>query len=91
MADVVFNTALGRMVEWCQDVEDNVPAGALLRVHAWVITATDANVVDVQFIDELEAVALVTEATPYTNQTLAAAGITITVDDSGEKVDVDLE
>lgn len=90
MADVVFNTALGRVAQWCQNVEDNSPVAATLQVNAWIITATDADVVDVDDIAALEAVALVAEAATYTPQVMDETDITITVDDTGEKVDIDL-
>jgi hypothetical protein len=90
MADIIPNQSLGRALPLIQNVEDNSPAGSLLRLIAWVITATDATLRDVadNFVSTFEAVALVTEATPYTRNSMVASQITITVDDTGDQVDV---
>lgn len=92
MADLIINEMLGRSLPFIQNVENNSPAAAVLRIHAWVITATDATLRDVTdgFVDDFEAIALVTEATPYTNAVMDETDITITVDDTNDQTDVAL-
>lgn len=89
MPDFVFNTALGAVKEKANNVEINIPAAALLRMHAWVSSAADDLTNNADTITELEAVTGVAEATPYTNQSWEAADITITVNDTTNLVDVD--
>ena len=90
MADFVFNDALGRVAQWCQNVEDNDPAASVLRMHAWVNTAADSAARDVATITLLEAVTNVAEASNsgYANILMDPSDIVITVDDSNERVDI---
>lgn len=94
MADIIFNDALGFSRTLIQNVEDNSPAAAVLRIHAWVATATDANVRDITDanIDDIEAESLVTEATNtgYGFAALDETDIVITVDDGSDQVDIDI-
>lgn len=95
MATVIFNEALGKTRALAQNVEDNNPTGCLLRLHAWVITATDETLRDVgggANISDIEALVNVAEAsnTGYINIPLDAADITITVDDINDRVDIDI-
>lgn len=90
MGNLVFNTALGAVKQLVKNVEDNSPAAAVLRMHAWVITATDADVGNQDTIAELQALALSAEATNsgYANISLDETDITITVDDTNDWVDL---
>lgn len=90
MADLIINEMLGRALPFIQNVEDNSPVAAVLRIHAWVISATDDSLRDVTdgFVDNFEAIVNVTEATPYTNASLDETDITITVDDTNNQTDV---
>lgn len=90
MADLIPNESLGLSRRYIQNVENNSPVAAVLRIHAWVITATDATLRDMtgNSVANFEAIALVTEATPYTNIVMDETDITITVDDTNDRVDV---
>lgn len=90
MADLILNEALGRSLVEIQNVEDNSPVAAVLRIHAWVITATDDTLRDMtgRSVTNFEAIALVTEATPYTNIPMDETDITILVDDTNNRTDV---
>lgn len=92
MADLIPNESLGLSRRYIQNVEDNSPAAAVLRIHAWVITATDATLRDMtgNSVANFEAIALVAEATNtnYANIPMDETDITITVDDTNDRVDV---
>lgn len=90
MADFVFNIALGRVHQLVKNVEDNSPAAAVLRMHAWVNTAADAAARDADTISALEAVTNVAEAsnTGYANISMDETDIVITVDDTNDRVDL---
>ncbi|MCH8178124.1 MAG: hypothetical protein IIC09_08010 [Proteobacteria bacterium] len=91
MGDFVFNRSLGEVKKLADNVEQNSPAAALLRMHAWVITAADDDANNQNTITQLEALALSSEVSNagYANQSWEAADITITVNDSTNLVDVD--
>ena len=95
MAKIILNEALGRGLPFIQNVADNSPAAAVLRLHAWVATATDNTIRDVTDgnVDDVAALALVAEATntgyPATALALDETDITsITVDDPNDQTDV---
>jgi hypothetical protein len=90
MADLILNEMLGRSLPFVQNVEDNSPAAATLQINAWVISAADSLIRDVTdgFIDDFEAIAGVTEATPYTPAVMDETDITILVDDSNDRTDI---
>jgi len=92
MANFVFNTALGAVKRLVRNVEDNSPVAAVLRIHAWVVTATDDNINNAEFVSNVEATALVAEATNtgYANILMDEVDITITVNDTTNLVDLDL-
>jgi len=89
MANFVFNISLGRVVQYAINVDTNTPAASVMRLHAWVSSATDDLTNNADTVTELEAVAAVAEATPYTNQPMTDADITVTVNDTTNLVDVD--
>jgi hypothetical protein len=90
MADLIINEMLGRSLPFIQNVEDNSPAAATIQINAWVISAADSLLRDVTdgFIDDFEAIAGVTEATPYTPAVMDETDITILVDDSNDRTDI---
>jgi hypothetical protein len=90
MANFVFNIALGRVAAYVQNVEDGSPANSRLKVVPIETTGieTDATLRDHNDLAALLAAANNEQAT-MGRKTLAAADLTITVDDSGEKVDID--
>lgn len=92
MADFVFNTALGAVKQLVDNVEQNSPAAAVLRMHAWVSTAADDDMNNADTVSQLEAVTNVAEATNagYANIAMDETDITITVDDTNNRVDIDL-
>ena len=92
MANLVFNTALGAVKEMVANVENNSPAAAVLRLHAWVITAADDDVNNQDDIAALQALASSAEVTNsgYANIVMDEVDITITVDNTANDVDLDL-
>ena len=94
MTDIIFNEALGYSRQLIQNVEDNSPVAAVLRLHAWVSTATDETVRDITDanIDDIAGTALITEATNvgYGFAALDETDIVITVDDTGNDVNIDI-
>jgi len=90
MANIVFTTALGRVAAYVQNVEDGSPANSRLKVIPIETTGIEA---DATLRDHNDLAALLAaannEQTTMGRKTLAAADLTITVDDSGEKVDID--
>jgi hypothetical protein len=92
MADVIFNIAKGRWGQWIQNVEDNSPVAAVLRLFAIVSTDTDDAIRDTDSITALIALGNTAEATNtnYANLVLDETDITITVDDTNNRLDIDL-
>jgi hypothetical protein len=95
MADLILNEALGFSRQLIQNVEDNSPAAAVLRIHAWDGTgSTDETIRDVTDgnVDDIEAVASVAEVTNggYANIPMDETDITIVVDDTNNRVDITL-
>lgn len=93
MADFVFNIAKGRVHQLAKNVDDGSPANSRLIVHVFDATgATEDNIVDADTIAAVEAVTNVTERTTngWARKTLAAADVTITVDDTNNRVDIDI-
>lgn len=91
MADFVYNVALGRAHEFARRVEDNDPTNAALIVV--VIDANGVSDATLKDVDTLAAV-LATAAdevtnTNYARKTLANGSLTITIDDSNDRVDID--
>ncbi len=98
MADIIPNRSLGQSYTSIKSVEDNSPAAAVLRIHAWVVTASDNDIRDMgsgstpPTVSTLEAVTNVAEATNtgYANISMDDADIAITVDDANDRIDVAL-
>ena len=92
MADLVFNVSKGKVAELCQNVEDNDPAAAVLRLFAIVSTDTDDAIRDTDTISALLALGNTAEATNtnYANISMDETDITITVDDTNNRIDVDI-
>lgn len=93
MANFVFNISLGKVAELVQNVEDNDPAGAVLRV--FVIDAngeTDANLKDADTMAAVFAL-LANEVTNtgYANKSLDETQITVTPDDTNDRMDLDID
>jgi hypothetical protein len=91
MADFVFNIAKGRVHQLAKNVDDGSPAAS--RLIAVPIETTgieaDATLKDHNDLSALLAAAN-NEQTTMGRKTIAAADITITVDDTNERVDIDI-
>lgn len=91
MADFVFNNAKGKAGTYFNNVDSGSPANS--RIICVVIEATgieaDATLKDYDALDALLG-GTSNEQTSMGRKTLAAADVTITLDDSGDKLDVDV-
>ena len=77
MADLVFNIAKGRVAELYYRVDLSDPTNAVLVVAAWLSTATDATIKDLDTVAAIEADANTAEATNsgYARKVLTDADI----------------
>lgn len=91
MADFVFNIAKGRVGSYVQQVKDGNPADSRLVVVPIETTGieADAALKDYDNLSLLLAGSSNEQAT-MGRKYLQASDITLTVDDSGEKLDIDL-
>lgn len=94
MADFVFNIAKGRVAELANRVNANDPANSVFLVTLLAATGVESDAV---LKDKDDFAALVSGATNeatntgYSRKTLDnTAGITVTVDDTNDRVDVDI-
>jgi hypothetical protein len=93
MADFVFNISKGKVAQYVQNVEDGNPADSRLLVIPFDATgATEDDIVNADTVAAVEAVTNVTERTTggWVRKTLTASDITITVDDTNNRVDIDI-
>ena len=93
MADFIFNIALGRMVEFYNRVDTNDPANAVLYVHAWVTTESDATLRDLDTVALVQANANTLEATNagYAQKQLDDTDLTaFAPDDGNDRTDLDI-
>lgn len=94
MADLMFNRSKGREVEFAERVNANDPTNSVLTVAAWNAGAmSDATVRDYDTVAQIEADAAAAEVTNsgYARKTIdQSGGITVTYDDTNDRVDVDI-
>lgn len=93
MADLVFNRSLGRGVEFAERVNANDPTNSAFVIAAFNTSATDATLKDLDTLAAIEADANTAEVTNtgYARKTLDnTGGITVTYDDTNDRVDVDV-
>lgn len=93
MADFVHNRSKGRMVEYAERVNANDPTNSAIIIAVINTSATDATLRDLDDFAAIEADANTAEVTNsgYARKTLTdASGITITYDDTNDRVDVDI-
>lgn len=97
MADFFFNIAKGREVEFATRINANDPANSVLQISLWNYgAATDDTIGDLDTVALVESNANAAELTSGTNANYArktltdASGITITVDDTNNRTDVDI-
>ena len=92
MASFVFNAAKGKIAEYAARVEANDPTNSAFVVVLLASTGLE-SAATLKDLDTLTAVVAGTtnEATNtgYSRKTLANGSLTITVDDSNDRVDVD--
>lgn len=94
MADLVFNIAKGKVNEYAARVNANDPTNAAFIISVWNNdgSSTDDNVRDADTVAAVEALAGVTERTTngWARKTLdQTGGLTVTVDDTNNWVDLD--
>ena len=95
MADFVFNIVKGRVVEYANRVNTNDPTNAVFAWSLWNMTQSDAVNIDLDTIAAVEASGSNAELTSGTNANYVrktldqTGGITITVDDTNDRTDVD--
>jgi hypothetical protein len=95
MANVVFNQAKGKAAEWAARVNANDPTNSILVLEAINAGAmTDATAIDYDTFAQIEADANAAEVTNggYARKTFndSTGGITVTIDDTNDRVDVDV-
>lgn len=95
MANFVYNQALGRVAELANRVNNNDPAPSAFIIELINTSATDATLKDLDTFAQIESDANTAELTSGTNANYArktltdASSITVTVDDSNDRTDVD--
>ncbi len=92
MADFVFNLAKGRFGEWAERSRTGDDANGALILIPWNTTATDATLIDLDTVAAVEADANTAERTAngWNRKTIADGSITVTIDDTNDRVDVDV-
>lgn len=92
MSNLVFNIALGKVGQYYQNVENGTPANSRIIVVPIETTGIEA---DAALRDHNDLAALLAgssnEQTTMGRKTLAAANITLTVDDTNERLDIDCD
>lgn len=93
MANFVFNRAAGRVTEWAERINANDPTNSVFVIAVLATTGIETDAV-LRDLDDLTA--LVAGTTDYVTNTGYArkvldqtGGITITYDDTNDRVDVD--
>jgi hypothetical protein len=91
MTDFVFNIAKGRVHQLAKNVDDGSPANSRLIAVPIETSGIEADAA-LKDHDTLSALLAGTsnEQTTMGRKTIAAADITITVDDTNERVDIDI-
>jgi hypothetical protein len=93
VADLVFNIAKGRAAQLAINVDTGSPANSRLILHAF--DATGAVEDDIRNADTIAAVEAVTNVTErvtggWVRKTLTSTDVTVTTDDTNDRVDVDI-
>lgn len=93
MADFVFNIAKGRVGQYCQNVDSGSPANSRLIVVAIKTSGLEADDT-LNNYDDLSALlaAANDEATNsgYARKVLTSSDVTLTIDDTNNRLDVDI-
>jgi hypothetical protein len=91
MADFVFNIAKGKVAQYCENVDSGSPANSRLKVIPLETTGLEADATLMDY-DDLSALLAGTsnEQTTMGRKTLAAVDVTLTLDDTNNRRDIDL-
>ena len=95
MGDLAYNITKGRVAELVSRINANDPTNSVLQWSLWNMTQTDAINRDLDTVAAIEASGTNAELTSGTNanyirKTLTdASGMTVTVDDTNDWVDID--
>lgn len=92
MADFVYNQSKGKAAEFAARVNANDPANSVLVIEAINTSATDATLKDLDTFAAIEADGNTAEITNsgYSRKSLdQSGGITVTIDDTNDRTDVD--
>ena len=94
MADFVYNQAKGKAAEWAARVEANDPTNSVFLIMLINTSATDATLKDLDTFSAIESDGNTAELTSGTNanyarKSLANGALTVTIDDTNDRVDVD--
>lgn len=95
MADFVFGQACGKAAEWAARVNADDPANSVFIIELINTSATDATLRDLDTFALIESDGNTAELTSGTNANYVrkslnqGSGITITIDDSNNRTDVD--
>jgi len=93
MADFVYNQAKGKVAGWADQINTNSPTNSAFIVEAINTSATDATLKDLDSFAAIESDANTAEVTNsgYARKTITdASGMTVTIDDTNDRVDVDI-
>lgn len=93
MANFVLNIAKGKVAEYAARVNANDPTNSVLVMAAFNTAAADSVIIDLDTLAAIEANASTAEVTNsgYSRKTIDNSGsITITVDDTNDRTDVDM-
>lgn len=95
MADLVFNIAKGRFAEWAERSRTGADANGALVLALFNTSATDATIRDLDTLAAIEADGNTAELTSGTNanyvrKTISDGNVTVTIDDTNDRVNVDI-
>lgn len=93
MGNFVYNQALGKLGEFAARVNANDPTNSILVLEAVNSTATDAVLKDLDTFALIESDANTAEVTNagYARKTFdQTGGITVTIDDTNDRTDIDV-
>lgn len=92
MSNFIYNQAKGKFAEWAARVIANDPTNAVFVLEAVASTATDATLMDLDDFAAIEADANTAEVTQsgYARKSFNESNITVTIDDTNDRVDVDV-
>ena len=92
MGNFIFNRSQGRLGESAERSNANDPTNSILSLSAWNTATADATLLDLDTIAAVEADGGTAEVTNsgYSRKTFADSTITITYDDTNDRVDIDV-